>query len=439
MSSKKAILKIRKMRLYLPCGFLLLLALLLSGCSQAVPKSIAMPNTPVELIPSPIRCMQPACTNPRPYISTIDNIHLEQIFSYHIPDPRSIARYYDFVWGADIDQLAAFRAGNPNIQLSYYIPFNRDNGTFDDAEQGRKHGLAYWKNFHPDWILYQCDRTTPAYEDNDPNMPLVFSNPAVVEWQLQTYARPAMAAGYDAIAADNVDLQNFYGACGYYQNGTWIQRYTGQHDDPQWQADVIQWTALMQAGLHRLQRPLALIPNLALGSISPTAPVIQELIDHVDGVLDEGGFTNYANGYVTGDQWAQMIDFIRNVQQQFKPYYLINQYKSTPLSQAQIQWALSSYLMAKDRLSTVFISGDQQYGADLRYPEYAAAIGTPQGNMYKNQQVYWRKYSNGLVIVNPSASTRYTVTLDKSYLDAYGNHINKMVTLQPHSGMILLN
>ncbi|HEY7416017.1 MAG TPA: putative glycoside hydrolase, partial [Ktedonobacteraceae bacterium] len=363
----------------------------------------------------------------------------EQIFSYNISNPRSIARYYDFIWGADIDQVADFRAGNPNILLSYYIPFNRDNGTFDNSDLGKQHNLTYWKNVHPDWILYQCDRTTPAYEDNDPNMPLVFSNPAVVNWQFQTYALPAMAAGYDAIAADNVNLQNFYGACGYYQNGKWVQRYTGQPGDPQWQTDITQWAIRMQAALHSLQRPLALIPNLSLGSISPTAPVVQQFISHVDGVLDEGGFTNYANGYVTGAQWVQKINFIRNVQQQTEPYYIINQYPSAPLSRAQIQWALSSYLMAKGSLSTVFISGNQQYGVDLRYPEYSIAIGTPQGNMYGSQQVYWRKYSNGLVIVNPSASTHYTVTLDKSYLDAYGNRVSKTLTLQPHSGIILLN
>ena len=134
-----------------------------------------------------------------------------------------------------------------------------------------------------------------------------------------------------------------------------------------------------------------------------------------------------------------MINFIRNVQKQTKPYYLINQYKSTPLSRAQIEWALSSYLMAKDRLSTVFISGNQQYGTDLHYPEYNVAISIPQGDMYKNQQVYWRNYSNGIVLANPSNSTTYTVTLDRNYVDTSGNHVGKTLTLQPHSGIILTN
>ncbi len=418
---------------------LLLSLLLLSSCSPAPQNTIVKQNTTAKAISTPIQCTQSNCSSLRPYINTINNIHLEQIFSYNIADPRSIAKYYDFVWGAETDQVAAFRAGNPQILLSYYIPFHRDNGIFSNPDLGKKHDLAYWKNLHPDWVLYQCDRTTPAYEDNDPNMPLVFSNPAVVDWQVQTYARPASAEGYDAIAADNVNLQNLYGACGYYQHGRWVQRYSGQPDDPQWRADVIQWVTRMQTALHALRPSLALIPNLGLGSISPTDSSVKQFVSHVDGILDERGFTDYTNGYITNDQWVQMINFIRNVQKQTKPYYIINQYKSTPLSRAQIEWALSSYLMAKDRLSTVFISGNQQYGTDLRYPEYNVAIGIPQGDMYKNQQVYWRNYSNGIVLANPSNSATYTVTLDRNYVDTSGNHVGKTLTLQPHSGIILTN
>src|SRR2546429_9873306 len=73
--------------------------------------------------------------------------------------------------------------------LQYYIPFHRDNGTFSNS--GAYHDLAHWKAAHPDWVLYKCDRVTPAYEFGDPNMPLDFANPALVSWQIQTYVQPA--------------------------------------------------------------------------------------------------------------------------------------------------------------------------------------------------------------------------------------------------------
>ena len=61
-----------------------------------------------------------------------------------------------FVWGVgnDATRIAAYRKANPNIRLSYYMPYSRAPAAslgFD---------LAFWQATHPDWILYQCDRKT---------------------------------------------------------------------------------------------------------------------------------------------------------------------------------------------------------------------------------------------------------------------------------------
>ena len=114
-------------------------------------------------------------------------------FTHNITDPATIAKYYSFVWGAPPTQISELRAGNPKILLSYYFPFYRDNGSFDNQNLGIQQNLSYWRSFHPDWVLYKCDRSTPAYyaDDNDQSdnrMPLDFTNPAVIDWQLQTYA-----------------------------------------------------------------------------------------------------------------------------------------------------------------------------------------------------------------------------------------------------------
>src|SRR5439155_25683548 len=137
------------------------------------------------------------------------------------------------------------------------------------------------------------------------DVPLDFSNPALVTWQIQTYAQPASVSGYDAIAADNVSLQNYFGVCGVYRNGQWVQRYSGQVNDPEWGADVINWLRQMQGALHELRHPLALIPNFSQGDLSSSDPLVQQVVCNVDGVLDEEGFTDYGNGYLTDSQWLQ--------------------------------------------------------------------------------------------------------------------------------------
>jgi hypothetical protein len=372
----------------------------------------------------------------RPFADTWNNIHLLLSFDYQVSDPAAIAKHYDFVWGAEVYHVAALRSGNPGIFLTYYIPFHRDKGTFSDEKA--YHDLAYWKAVHPDWVLYKCDRVTPAYEYGDPNIPLDFANPALVTWQIQTYAQPASEYGYDGIAADNVNLQNQFGACGVYRNGQWVQRYNGQSDDPQWRTDIVNWLTRMQEALYHLRHPLALIPNLDSDGLAPGDALMQQVVSHIDSIVDEGGFTLYGDGYLTGSDWLQRIQFIESVQKQHKAYYIVNQFPS--VGHAEIQWALASYLMSKEHSAALFISTSQAYGADLRYDEYNVQIGSPKGSMYQTQNVYMRDYSQGLSIVNPSATDSYTVTLnaDNHYRDVSGNPVGQTITMPPHSGIVLL-
>jgi hypothetical protein len=413
------------------CWFIALPLLpLLVGCS------FTSLNTPQQDAPTPPSLPSAVTLQAHPFADTWTNIHPFLDFDYDVPDPTALARRYDFVWGAQVDYVAAYHAANPALFLTYYMPFYRDNGTFSDSQA--THDLAYWKSVHPDWILYQCDRVTPAYFSTDPQIPFDFTNPDVISWQIQTYAQPASEKGYDGIAADNVDLGNLYGACGVYINGKWVQKYTGQPNDPQWRANVLLWLARMQAALHSLKHPLALIPNLALEVVSTTDPLVEQVLSHVDGVVDEIGFTDSGKGYLTDDQWVHVIQFMQHVQSLGKPYYVINQFPS--VGRAQIQWALASYLMGKDHLAELFISTIQGYGGEQWYQEYNAQPGSPTDAMQQTQNVYMRHYSHGLSIVNPSATQSYTVMIDgpERYHDLYGNSVGQTITLSPHSGVVLL-
>jgi hypothetical protein len=449
---------------------ILFLLLALAGCGGALPSKgesavtvVTPPVTPaVPTVAAVPTCNKSVCLAPapaagvRPFIDTFNNIHQAQVFAYNMTDASATqtAKDYDFVWGASTgttpDIVAALRAANPNIVLSYYISLNRDSGIFGNQDLAKQHSLSYWQALHPDWILYKCDRKTPAYEINDNDIvPFDMTNNDFINWQVQTYAVPASENGYDAIAADNLNLDNAFGACGFYRNGQWVQRYTGQDNDPQWEKDMLYWVTQMQAKLHALPHPMALIPNLGIYSSNSTInlasdPILQQIIDHVDGVLDERGFTNYGNGYLTGNDWVNMVQFIQQVQQKNKPYYILDEFPEQPVNRADSLWAISSYLMAKEHLSGLFYSGQQQYGSYLNHPEMNAQIGMPISDMFQDQGVYWRLYSNGVVLVNPSSTQTFTVNLDTVNVDAtadvdlYGQVAGQKITMGPHTGTVLL-
>src|SRR5579863_3182889 len=75
--------------------------------------------------------IQLAATTPHfNYIDTWSNIHPFLMFDGYITNPAGVAPRYDFVSSAKWYNVSQYRSTNPNMFLTYYMPFHRDNGTF---------------------------------------------------------------------------------------------------------------------------------------------------------------------------------------------------------------------------------------------------------------------------------------------------------------------
>jgi hypothetical protein len=110
----------------------------------------------------------------------------------------------------------------------------------------------------------------------------------------------------------------------------------------------------------------------------------------------------------------------------------------TNVMTAQVQWAMANYLLAKNNVSYMYMTGYQEYGYLYLRPEYSAPIGSATDTMYQSQNVYMRDFTKGKVIVNPSSSQSYMIALPQNtYQDLYGNAINSL-TLGPGSGIVLV-
>lgn len=371
---------------------------------------------------------------------TTTGIHLGLPFNYGITPTEEVAPV-DFVFGSNFPHTPS------TVYNTFYQPFQRDGNAI--------HSLTWWQAQHPDWVVYQCDQQTPAYEFGDANMPLDIANPAVLAYLLQTAIIPAINKGYPGIAFDNVSLNNSAQRCGVWQqqsDGTrvWHQEYSGQYYDPAYAQTVLAWAKYMrqQIDTYTQQHGLSHVTiamNLSEDYAHPEDFAL--LAPYFDIDFNEAGFTNWGNQPVTDAHWLTLAQEVQTLDAAGKAVILNGEepQDTSAITTAQIQWILASYLLVKGHHTYTYISGminggkQQDYGRLILYPEYYAPIGAPLAPMHADGGVYQRTYANGLVFVNPSATTTYTVQLPSAvYTDLYGQVYQGSLTLAPASGIILL-
>lgn len=400
-------------------------------------------------------------------------------------DPSdSRATHLDFVWGADSWALTVLATASPNTRTSKYIPCCRDTSL---PLFGAKAVANYTARGWGDRVLYRCDRKTPAYYANGgpgrashTSIPLDFSNPNVIEWQAAEFARPAAALGYDALALDNVELENSWGACGVWRTPTqWVQLYNGSINDQAFEAAVASWLARLKSTVNAIKTrrglPMKIIPNFSLHNFCWNDTAVLNVTNAVDGILTESGFIG--GGYrgptqpydYVGNAWIQRIKFALNLQRQQKSYYSINAFgdhsggkMKTPCSHdphacitpAVREWVLASYLMGKDQASAVAlyqleaaIGAEHGYGNWSYWPEWTASVGTPTSLPVQSAAGLWsRNYSTGFIAVNPWTdrgtlqATLPIAPVGKEWRDLLGNthQPGAKLLLEPTTGITLV-
>jgi hypothetical protein len=438
-------------------------------------------RVPVTPSPSPVRSATPlpsptsaATPDPRSKLrSSWGRIALAQIFDYFPSDGASMsssqisadASRYDAIWASFDPQ--PWRSANPQMLVSrYYIPE-------EDSELISGHDLQWWQQNHPDWILYACDANgNPtqdlAYTPDDgfPDVPLDIHNPAVVQYQLQSLIAYAQANGYNAVAIDQVVFQDImeggnpeFGqtvksgewGCGVYgRNGAFTKVYQST-TDPQWTADILNWVE--QARSATSAAGLALIVNHPIGSI--TNPNEQTLVRNVDALVDEGGFSDYGNYTSPSDSgvFGATYQYAEWLEGQGVGFIDIDRYalsNETEPTSDQVEWSIATYLMANEGNEELYVNADNTassgYGTEQYHQEYATPIGQPCSAMYggsgydpKNPQIYYRRFTGGMAVVNSGSSAPEEATLpaNHAYTDIEGRPVTDPLAIDSADAYVL--
>ena len=333
-----------------------------------------------------------------------------------------------FVWGAAPDEakIKAWRSVAPHAKLSYYMPYSRA----PSASKG--FGLSFWLREHPDWVLYRCDRKTVAYWDGESaptgSVPLDFTNPDVIRWQVANQSKFAEAHGYDAMAFDNYGGGARQGAnpgqaCGVWLcNGTqWAYRFnqSGATFSTRQAAAVrnasIVWLELANHLMAQLTPSLGIIPNLCIDepSKSRTPPDWAKSADAArvlkasTAVLSERGFTGWGSVRVSEAELLNEYAWMDRLAAAGKAYYSLNEVKGG-VNASWAEWAIGAFLVGmQPRHSGLWLGGVQDYGGwSFSSPGLSARIGHPIDRRQQLDAGVWmRNFSGGVALINPRSAT----------------------------------
>ncbi|HET6894963.1 MAG TPA: hypothetical protein VFH72_06235 [Candidatus Baltobacteraceae bacterium] len=411
--------------------------------------------------PAPQPSGAPQPRGPASFADTTGRVGLFQEFD-RLMSPQQIqadAPRYDAVWGAS--QAAPWLDLHPGMLVSrYFIPQ-------EDRSQLSGHDLGWWQANHPDWILYACDASgTPTHDlaywsgVTRADVPLDFHNPDVIDYQVrQLNGASAIANGHNALAIDQVTFvdamvggnPNFgqtvkpgeY-ACGIWQNGTFVRRYSG-YNDPAWTNDMVAFvkTAHQIVTTDPVLAPyhLKILINHPLTSLSNATE--QALLANIDGILDEAGYTN--GGHYTSATYANVFrsatDYFIHVQKMGLAGFIIDQFGASDITPQQREYAVAAYFMANEGRLYMYMSPSVG-GTDYNYPEYSAKLGTPCADYTGGPYIYDRKYSGGLVVLNsgslPAATQNATLPPGHTYTDIDGRTITNPLSIASNDGYVLL-
>jgi hypothetical protein len=395
-------------------------------------------------------------------------INMFQIFDYGTTAAQSTAaaKNTSAVWGAGVGNKGAtpktWLAGNSGLTAIQYFVQPTDEYPVSG------HTLAWFQAYHPDWIVYDCDTNnqptrTVAYEPSLPNdVPLDIHNPAVVKYQIETAANFAIARGANAIGADQTLFFDYDGGqqpgwygCGIYQNGTFVRRWGAQgggfpNHDPQWNHDVAAWAVtakqILATDTTLASHHIKLFVNHPAGNVANVDE--QTLIANIDGLVDETGFIDYGHYPQYPSLFKTALTYMEYVQHQDKTILETAKFTGSlngdssdfGLTTAQVAYAMGSYLIGNEGRASLFITPGP-YGTVYSFPQIAtinSQLGTSCGSFTTAGAAYVRKFSHGMVVVNPSTSSA-AVPLGGVYTDVMGRSVTgTTLTVGPANAYILL-
>lgn len=333
----------------------------------------------------------------------------------------TVAHRYDVVVAAQRYQpfLSAMKAAKPGIVVAEYHKGTSVYGS----------DFTWIKANHPSWLLHT---TTGALLKSSYGTYLIdVGNTAVRTW-MADYAKGQQAAGWTGVYLDSMGLYGFSGFSGNPVNPRTGKVFTTS----EW---IAAETGLAQTVDNAISIPL-LINGLRTGPgyWSDTSP----LVSGIEAGEFEGCFRDASakiTAYPSAASWLATVRALQDVQSKGRSALCWTK-TWTSATAAQINawhnFALASFMLANEGHEYFYFTGHRSDNGNTWYGDDQIKVGSPSGSLTSNSAgVYYRPYSGGVVVVNPTGSSA-GVKLPATYRTSSGSSVSQL-NVPAHSGMFL--
>ena len=342
------------------------------------------------------------------------------------------SRYGVVVMNAwEAGRIPAMKAANPGVEVLVYKDMSSTrsyavhNG-LDDVLLPTGVGYAVASLLHPDWFLTDNSGSRVEWVGYPGHWWMDVANQQYIDQWSSNVTAEVTAAGWDGVFVDNAMTSPEF----YLPAGRTLAKYP---DAASYQAATDRFLSVV--GPRLKAAGLSVVPNMG-GNFWDTT-TYRRWVDHTSGALREhyGRWGADGNGAVLTDvNWLHQIDQQELVQAEGKTFLGVPYARTDDV--AFQRYARASFLLAWDGGSSSLMFTPPSAGQDPWTPDATADIGLPTGPRTAVGQAWTRTYSDGVVVVNPTASATVTVALGRTYAGPDGQSVSS-VTLAPASGMVL--
>ncbi len=318
------------------------------------------------------------------------------------------------------------KAANPHLIVLEYKDL-ANTSSYAPVDGVSPDGVTYEQavDGHPSWLLRTLDGQPIQCRGYSYLWAMNIGNRGFQQAWTDEVVHELVSQGWSGVFMDNVDP-----TIRYYHDPANVAQYP---TDTAYAAATTSALAYIVPRIHAAGK----LVMANIGSWPNYEATGMRWLEYLDGAMDEH-FVKFTDtpgqGYRSSAEWRTELAILQRSQREGKWFIGLTESSVHDSSAARYGWA--SMLLGAAGRATFTLQNDTDYGVETWFPDYDAPIGKALAPAREEPSgVYSRRFSDGLVLVNPTTTT-HLVKLHGRY-SGDGLRASSLARIAPHTGLIL--